>query len=153
MWVMAHLADQINHLDSVSLNRYSAETVIIEIDVPDPYSLEAWHWQVGMGRWCVKVALYRLWLHLHIVHKHSEYVHCRSTEVIQKSRFVRTVSRSTCADCGVSCMHVVYRTCHCRHFKYPITFLDIDLHILSCLIFIRKHSVLFCQYLFIFANV
>ena len=38
---MAHLADQINHLDSVSLNRYSAETVIIGIDVPEPYSFEA----------------------------------------------------------------------------------------------------------------
>ena len=45
---MAHLADQINHLDSVSLNRYSAETVIIGIDVPDgrpvqlgaPYSFD-----------------------------------------------------------------------------------------------------------------
>ena len=36
---MAHLADQIDHLDSVSLNQYSAETVIIGIDVPDPYSL------------------------------------------------------------------------------------------------------------------
>ena len=43
MWVMAHLADQINHLDSVSFNRYSTETFIIGIDVPDPYSLEAWH--------------------------------------------------------------------------------------------------------------
>ena len=38
---MAHLADQINNLDSVSLNRYSAETVIIGIDVQDPYSLDA----------------------------------------------------------------------------------------------------------------
>ena len=36
---LAHLADQINHLDSVSLNRYSAETVIFGIDIPDPYSL------------------------------------------------------------------------------------------------------------------
>ena len=156
MWVMVHLADQINHLDSVSLNRYNAETVIIGIDVPDPYSLalEAWHchWQDGMGRWCVKVALCRLWLHLFIVHKHSGYVHCRSPEVIQKSRFVRTVSRSTCT-CRLvyhACMWCMYRTCYCWHFKYPITFLDIDLNILSCLIFIHKNYVLFCRYLFIY---
>ena len=48
---MAHLADQINHLYIVLVNRYRAETVIIGIDVPDPYSLvlEAWHWQDGMA--------------------------------------------------------------------------------------------------------
>ena len=51
--------------------------------------------------------------------------------------------------CGVSCMHV-YRTCYCWHFKYPITFVDIDLNILSCLIFIHKNYVLFCRYLFIY---
>ena len=45
------------------------------------------------------MALFRLWLHLYILHKHSEYVHSRSHEVIQKSRFVHTVSRSTCTDC------------------------------------------------------
>ena len=56
------------------------------------------------------VALCRLWLHLHILHKHSGYVHCRRAEVIQKSRFVRTVSRSTCADCA--CGHsLVYHAC------------------------------------------
>ena len=155
MWVMAHLADQINHLDSASLNRYSRQKLsLLWYDVSDPYSSEplAWHWQDGMGRWCVKVALCRLWLHLHIVHKNSGYVHCRSPEVIQKSRFVRTVSRNTCADSGVSCMHVVYCTCDCWHFKFPITFLDNDLNILSCPIFIHKNYVLFLS-VFICANV
>ena len=36
MWVVAHLADQINRLDSVSLNHYKAETVIIGIRCPRP---------------------------------------------------------------------------------------------------------------------
>ena len=53
---MAHLTDQINHIDSVSLNRYSAETVIIGIDVPDPYSFaldqaEVWRLDTDRTEW------------------------------------------------------------------------------------------------------
>ena len=49
---MAHLADQLNHLDRGSLNRYSAETDIIGIDVPDPYSLAlAWRLDTDRTEW------------------------------------------------------------------------------------------------------
>ena len=39
--VMARLANQINRLDSVSLNRYRQKLSLSGYDVSDPYNLEA----------------------------------------------------------------------------------------------------------------
>ena len=55
-------------------------------DAPEPYSRDL------TGRNNVKVALCRLGLHLHILHKHSGYVH----HVIHESRFVHTIMQDIC---------------------------------------------------------
>ena len=98
---MAHLTDPINLLDSVLLNRYRQK-------LSSGYDTGRTEWVDDVS----KITFCRLWLHLHIRHKHSEDVHCRNPEVIQKCGFVRTVSRSICADCGVSCMYLVYHACY-----------------------------------------
>ena len=48
---MAHLANEIKHLYSVSFDRYIQKLSLSGYDVPDPYSLDRSEWVDDISKW------------------------------------------------------------------------------------------------------